>query len=170
MRKLLRPLPVRPLAVLWAGPLLAYTIYLKDGSSIQAKEKYKVVGERALITLPNGNQTFLALKQIDTARTDQANQTDYGSAVVINDNRPQTPNPALQPQPSLTDLIHDKAPAPRELPPARRTKPGQAPTTPTASPTTLSNTKPALPDLPSPSRKPYPQSDLGADLQPRLHR
>src|SRR5207253_1344732 len=139
--------------------------YLKDGSSIQAKEKYKVVGERALITLPNGNQTFLALKQIDTARTDQANQTDYGSAVVINDSRPQTPNPALQPQPSLTDLIHDKAPAPRELPPARRTKPGQAPTTPTASPTTLLKTKAGFADLSSLSRKPYSQADVVAELQ-----
>lgn len=169
MRKLMRPLPVTLAALLWAGPLLAYTIYLKDGSSLQAKEKYKVVGERALITLPNGNQTFLALKQIDAARTEQANQEDYGSAVVINDNRPQTPNPALQPQPSLTDLIHDKAPAPRELPPARRTKPGQAPTTPTASPSTLLKTKAGFSDLSSLARKPYSQGDVVSELQQFFH-
>jgi hypothetical protein len=173
MRKLLRPrLPMLLLllALLWAGPLFAYVIYLTDGSAIQAKEKYKVVGERALITLPNGNQTFLPMKKIDAARTEQANVNDYGTAVVIGDSRqPVPPAAALPPQQSLTDLIHDKAPEPRQLPPARRTKPGTTPTTPTASPSTLLRTKAGYADLSSLARKPYSQIDVTAELQQFFH-
>jgi hypothetical protein len=164
MRKLTRLLVPALLALLAAGPLAAYTIYLKDGSSIQAKDKYKVVGERALITLPNGSQTFLPLQQIDVPRTDQANINDYGTAVVIDSHQQPTTN-VPPPQKSLTELIHDKAPAPRELPPARRNRPGAAPTTATASPQTLLKTKAGYADLFSLSRKPFGQVDVAGELQ-----
>jgi hypothetical protein len=151
-------------ALVWAGPLLAYTIYLKDGSSIQAKEKYKIVGERALITLPNGNQTFLPTKQIDEARTEQANKNDYGTAVVIDDSH-QAPPPAPPAEQNLSNLIHDKAPEPRQLPPARRTRPGVTTAPATATPGTLLKTKAGFADLSSLARKPYSQLDVAAELQ-----
>ncbi|HEV7516365.1 MAG TPA: hypothetical protein VGR07_08705 [Thermoanaerobaculia bacterium] len=156
-------------ALLGVGPLFAYTIYLKDGSSIQAKEKYKIVGERALITLPNGTQTFLVAKQIDVARTEQANKNDYGSAVVIDDSHQAPPPAQPPPQQSLTDLIHDKAPEPRQLPPARRTRPGTSPVSAIASPSTLLKTKAGFADLSSLARKPYSQVEVTAELQQFFH-
>jgi hypothetical protein len=162
-------LPVLFCAFLWAGPLFAYTIYLTDGSSIQAKEKYKVVGARALITLPNGNQTFLPTKQIDEARTEQANKNDYGTAVVIDDSHQPPPPVPPTPDQSLSNLIHDKAPEPRQLPPARRTRPGVATAPATATPGTLLKTKAGFADLSSLGRKPYSQLDVTAELQQFFH-
>lgn len=168
MRKL-RRLTLSLLALLWVGPLFAYTIYLTDGSSIQAKEKYKVVGERAVITLPNGNQTFLPLKQIDVARSDQANTNDYGTAVVIDSHQIPPASAAPPPQQTLTNLIHDKAPAPRELVPARRTRPGVAPTSATALPGSLAKTKAGFSDLSTLTRRPCSQVDVAAELQQFFH-
>jgi hypothetical protein len=68
------------LAVLPAG---AYTIYLKDGSTIIAKEVYRLDGDKAYITLPSGTETFLDADQIDVERTREINAKDYGTAVVI---------------------------------------------------------------------------------------
>ncbi len=165
----LRRLTLSLLALLWVGPLFAYTIYLTDGSSIQAKEKYKVVGERAVITLPNGNQTFLPLKQIDVARSDQANTNDYGTAVVIDSHQIPPASAAPPPQQTLTNLIHDKAPAPRELVPARRTRPGVAPTSATALPGSLAKTKAGFSDLSTLTRRPCSQVDVAAELQQFFH-
>src|SRR5262249_39547789 len=121
MRNLRRSL-FTVLALLTVGPLFAYTIYLKDGSSIQAKEKYTIAGDRAVITLQNGTQTFVPAKQIDVARTEQANVNDYGSAVVIDDSKqaPQAAQPSPAPRKTLADLIQNKAAVPRPLPQARR--------------------------------------------------
>ncbi len=106
--------PLRPLAVtaallvaLAAGPALAYTIYLKDGSRIIAKEKYVVRGSLALIVLPSGTQSSLALTEIDVPRTDQANQSNIGTAEVIEGGKTvelkkQAPPP---PRPVLQDFI-----------------------------------------------------------------
>jgi hypothetical protein len=165
----LRRLTLSLLALLWVGPLFAYTIYLTDGSSLQAKEKYKIVGERALITLPNGNQTFLPIKQIDVARSDQANTNDYGTAVVIDSHQIPSSSAAPPPQQTLTNLIHDRAPAPRELAPARRTRPGVAPTSATAPPGSLTKTKAGFSDLSTLTRRPCSQVDVAAELQQFFH-
>src|SRR6202035_10131 len=106
------------LALLAAVPLAAYTIVLKDGSTLAAKEKYKISGTRALITLQNGTQTFLDAKQIDVAKTEEVNQHDYGNAVVIDDTRA---NAAAAPRRrTLADLIETRKTAPRDVPEARR--------------------------------------------------
>ena len=55
-----------------AGPALAYTVYLKDGSKIVASEKYKVRGEKAIVKLTNGTETMLPLAEIDVARTEKS--------------------------------------------------------------------------------------------------
>lgn len=75
------------LAVAIAAPAAAYTIYLKDGSRIVAREKYTVDGDRAIITLESGTQTFLAFAEIDVPRTDAANETNLGGALVFDDGK-----------------------------------------------------------------------------------
>ena len=65
-----------------AAPMAAYTIYLRDGARLIAKEKYTLDGDRALIVLQNGTQTFLAASEIDVPRTDAANRNNYGTAMV----------------------------------------------------------------------------------------
>src|ERR1044071_7367678 len=88
-------LAVAALLVLAAGPAHAYVIYLKDGSTIEAREKYKVQGNTAVIIMTNGSESTLPMSQIDVARTQSANASDFGSATVLR-------GPAPAPQPSAT--------------------------------------------------------------------
>lgn len=93
--------------VLAAGPLAAYTIYLKDGSTIQSKGKYRIQGDRAYIILPNGLESFIAAKEIDVKRTEAVNKGgDYGStAVVLSDRSPEEPRAAVPQQRRIQDVI-----------------------------------------------------------------
>ncbi len=63
--------------LLVVSPLSAYTIVLRDGSTVQARGEYRVEGERAIITLQNGTETFLSLSEIDVERTAAANRDGY---------------------------------------------------------------------------------------------
>lgn len=144
--------------LLAAGPLLAYTIYLKDGSSIQAKEKYRVVNGRAIILLLNGTQSFVDAQQIDVRRTEEANRVDYGgNAVVI-----QTPQSPAPPPPTqnrkLSDLVASRSDSQLELPQARRSGPQE-------DPRVRARTKAGFQDLSTLARKPYPQLEVAADIQ-----
>lgn len=98
------------LFLLGALPLAAYTIYLKDGSHIIAKQKYKVVGKRAIITLPSGTESFLDLAQIDIPKTDEANRQNFGTALVLNDGKLTNAKPAPPPpkERTLGDLIEQR--------------------------------------------------------------
>ena len=58
-------------------------VVLKGGKTIAAKEKYRIEKGRAIITLPNGTQTFVPADQIDVARTEEMNRAGYGTAVVL---------------------------------------------------------------------------------------
>jgi hypothetical protein len=82
-----RPLLLLLAAAWLAAPAAAYTIYLKDGSRIMAKGKYTVDGDKAIIRLESGTQTFLPFSEIDVERTDAANQTDLGGALVFDDGK-----------------------------------------------------------------------------------
>ena len=94
------------LCLLLAAPLAAYTIYLKDGTRMQAKEKYRVVNGQAMITLPNGTRGVLDVREIDVKRTEEANRVDYGgNAVVV-----ETPQEPAAPPPTTTTT----APPPTE--------------------------------------------------------
>lgn len=93
-------------ALLVAAPASAYTVYLKDGSTITSENKYIVDGRRAIITLPSGTKTFIALSEIDVDRTDRENSVNYGDAKVVGadgtvttlvqDAPPPPPKPTLQ--------------------------------------------------------------------------
>jgi hypothetical protein len=113
------------LLLLAAGPLHAYLIYLKDGSSIEAREKYTVKGNTALIVLTNGSQTTLPLAQIDVARTQSANASDFGSATVLRGPAP-APQPTTGPrQPTLGELAGQRRN--QSLPPKPPLRPENAP-------------------------------------------
>jgi hypothetical protein len=75
------------LALCLATPVAAYTIYLKDGSRILAREKYTIDGDRAIITLESGTQTFLNHDEIDVQHTEEANKLFSGNALILEDGR-----------------------------------------------------------------------------------
>jgi hypothetical protein len=108
------------LACCLAAPVSAYTIYLKDGSRILARQKYTVEGDRAIITLESGTETFLAFGEIDVQRTEEANLTDIGNALIFEDGkfveRTETETSAADRE-TVTDLIDRGAAAMRPAAP-----------------------------------------------------
>lgn len=84
MRRLHLALVCLLIAIL-AAPLSAYTIYLKDGSTLIAREKFKIEDGKALIVLQNGTQTFIDAAEIDIERTEKVNKGNYGTALFIDD-------------------------------------------------------------------------------------
>ena len=104
-----KPLVLLLLIACMAAPVAAYNIYLKDGSRIVAREKYAVEGDKAIITLENGTRTFLPLAEIDVARTDQANQSSIGNALIFDDGkfveRSEADTPEVEERETLGDLI-----------------------------------------------------------------
>ena len=102
-------------ALLAAGPAAAYVIYLQDGSKIVAQQKYELRDGKAYIVLQNGTRTFLDAAEIDVARTEEANRSNLGSALVIEGGEAVEARPApAPPPPSLRDLVRrDPPPPPR---------------------------------------------------------
>lgn len=152
-------------SLLLAGPLAAYTVYLKDGKTILAKGKYKVVNGRALITLPNGTQTSLDAGEIDVRKTDEANRSDLGNAVIVEGRSAGAEGKAVPPaQRTLSEFIATREPGPRgtETPKseARRETAG---TSGTAG--RLTKTRAGFPDLSTAGRKPYANLDVATQLQ-----
>lgn len=72
-------------ALLITAPLSAYTVILVDGSQMLAKEKPRVEGDRVIITLQNGTETFLPVDEVDFEATEEFNQMNLGGAVLIED-------------------------------------------------------------------------------------
>ncbi|MFY9822442.1 MAG: hypothetical protein WAM82_13745 [Thermoanaerobaculia bacterium] len=141
-----------------------YLVYLKDGHTIAAKEKYTVDKGKAIITLLNGTQTFIPLDQVDVAKTDEANRDGYGKAVVL----PGSPRDVSPPganrltkDRTLGDLIKAREAAPRELPTTRRDK--------NAAPGHMSKTKAGFNDLSTLPQKPYANGDIASELQQSFH-
>ena len=151
-----RPLRLVILAValfVATGPLCAYTIYLKDGTSFLAREKFKQQGSTALITLPSGAQTTLPIVQIDIAKTERNNATDFGNATVLN-----------EPAPTPTPTQGRKGPSLAEIAAQRRVTP--MPTRPPAPRPALTND--ALRPLPSRPRALSPGRRRGSSTSPAL--
>jgi hypothetical protein len=160
----LRPAILFLVALLALATLLlaaaAYTIILKDGSSLIAKQKYTVQNGRAIIVLLNGTETFVALDKIDIPRTDAANRGGLGTGVLI----PGSPQdvgtvPAQIPRDqTLGDLINKKGAGPREVPGTKRDKDQ-------AAAGRLMKTKAGYNDFSALARRPFPHADLTAALQ-----
>lgn len=162
-----RPAMLALLALLAGASLLlaaaAYTIVLKDGSHLVAKEKYKVQNGRAIITLIGGTQTFVPVDQIDVPKTEQANKLGLGNGVLVPGSPQDIGTVPAQPRKdsTLTDLIHQGA-GPRDVPGAKRQK-----DQPAAG--KLQKTKAGFNDLSAFPRKPYPSADVTAQLQQFFH-
>lgn len=107
------------LIVVLAAPLAAYTIYFKDGSRLIAREKYRVEGEKAYIVLQNGAESVYSASEIDVERTREANQSNYGTALVLEDGKVKETaieNVPRREQPTLRDLIKSGAAGPSNVP------------------------------------------------------
>lgn len=137
---------VAAVLLLAAGPVHAYVIYLKDGSSFEAREKYTVKGNTALIVLTNGSQTTLPLAQIDVPRTESGNASNFGSATVLRGPAP-APQPAATPrQATLAELSAQRRN--QSLPPPPPHRPENAPF-PTSNAAAAEAPKSGLPRTPA---------------------
>lgn len=149
----------------WAAAASAYTVILKDGSKLVAKEKYKVVNGMAIIVLANGTQTSIRASEIDTARTDQVNQSNYGTAVVLDATGKETDLPASEPaptRPELKDLIAARQQAPQ---PAAAAAAARRESRPAADGAGASSSGSDLDRLP---RNPLPRLELAAEIKQQL--
>ncbi len=142
---------------LLAIPGFAYTVYLKDGSRILAKEKYVVQGDRVLITLPSGQTSSLPLEEIDLARTEEANRQGLGTALVIEGGKAQDlqPGQTPPPKPTLQDLIRQGSKSPAPPPPVTRPQGWPQRELP-ARPTPQTPNAPAQPSQTQATSKPEP--------------
>lgn len=110
------------LAVLLAGPLAAYTIYFKDGRTLQTKGKHRLVNGRAVVTLLNGTEASFDPRQIDEKKTEEMNKKDLGAAMIL-DSGTNRQQPGAQPPPEPERRLSDIAArdvGPRDQPVSRR--------------------------------------------------
>jgi len=70
-------------ATLLATPLFAYTIWLKDGTSILAKKIYRTEGDLIIITTPSGTETSYPLEKVDIERTREYNANNLDGAMLL---------------------------------------------------------------------------------------
>jgi len=139
-----------------AAPALAYTIYLKDGSKLVAREKWVVQGDKAIIVLPSGAQSMIDFAEIDIERTEEANQSKLsGTATVIEGGREKEfreKEPPPPPKPTLQDMIRSKEAQ-------FKVEPNTAPLSslPRAG-STISNRRDEV------KRAPFPDADIATDI------
>lgn len=164
-----RPALLALLALVAAASLLlaaaAYTIVLKDGSTLQAKEKYTVKNGRAVITLLNGTQTSVSVDQIDVPKTEQVNKLGLGTGVLVPGSPQDIGTVPAQPRKdeTLADLIHKQGAGARDVPGNKRPQKDQ----PAAG--KLVKTRAGFNDLSAVPRKPYAHADVTAQLQQFFH-
>lgn len=144
--------------LLAAGPLAAYTIYLKDGSTVQAKGKYRIEGDRAYIVLPNGTQSFIPAREIDVRKTEAANKADYGgNAVILQEAAPPTDGTKAPPQQRrLSDVIAKRG---AELPGPQRDPVKAAPVD------VVVKTKSGNPDFTTLPRRMYEPAEIANEIR-----
>ncbi len=142
----------------------AYTVFLKDGSQITTKEKYRIEGDKAILVLPNGSQYFYDAAQIDVEKTEEFNLVDLGTAKLIegSETRQIPVNESLDDKVTLKDLLRRREsglamPEPRQraAESTRDPDPGGA-----AAP----RTKAGFVDLLNLSRDPYPKPTIMSEV------
>lgn len=155
------------LALLLAAPLAAYTIYFKDGRTLQTKGKHRVVNGLAVVTLLNGTQASFNPQEIDVKRTDAMNKTDLGAAEIIDSGTRQAPGapPAPRREQRISDLINKNGAGPRDVPPARRE--ARREETATGAGVGVGRTRAGYPDFSQIARTPtpYAAADISAELR-----
>ena len=141
------------------GPLSAYTIYLKDGSTLIAKEKYRVEEGKALIVLQNGTQTFIDATEIDVEKTERVNKGNYGTAFFIDDEGQVVEAPVT---PTEKQTLTDVA-ARAESRTSSRT-PATRPATATTEPVDHIKTEGGFIDLTIAPRTPYRDLEIAVEI------
>src|SRR5262245_16021416 len=81
--RVIRPSVLTLALLLLSAPAFAYIVFLKDGTQVSTKEKYRVEGDRAVLVLRSGTETFIDLAEIDIAKTEEVNKIDFGTAKLI---------------------------------------------------------------------------------------
>lgn len=81
--------------------LFSYVVYLKDGSTYTAKEKYRVENGKAIITLMNGTIISIDLNLIDIKQTEEKNKTGIDSAIILDE---EVPPPSIAKEISKSSL------------------------------------------------------------------
>ncbi|MCP4658806.1 MAG: hypothetical protein GY856_25625 [bacterium] len=143
-----------------ATPTWAYIVYLKDGSQIVTKEKYRVVGDQAYLILPSGTETSMNVSEIDVAKTDELNQVDIGTARVLEGVGTRTtpePSEAEVDRETLGDLLGGRSGL--SLPPVSKRQEAVA-----MEVEALPLTKAGFVDLMKLSRNPYTDSEITTEL------
>lgn len=116
-----RALLVALAALLLAAPLFAYTVILEDGTQLIAKEKPRVEGDRVIITLQNGTETFLPADEVDFEATEEFNKMNLGGAVLIEDGKTKAlPSEVETDETTLGDLINSGRARTRTRAPVKR--------------------------------------------------
>lgn len=88
--------------------LFSYVVYLKDGSTYTAKEKYRVENGKAIITLMNGTIISIDLNLIDIKKTEEYNKSGIDSAIILDDVKQAPSIPKSTSKPSLGDIAKPK--------------------------------------------------------------
>lgn len=70
-----------------AAAQASFTVYMKDGSTVQAKEPYTIEGDTAIIILENGTRAALPFSEIDVERTQKNNEGSLSGAKILRDGR-----------------------------------------------------------------------------------
>ncbi len=151
------------LLLLLAVPAGAYTVFFKDGSQITTRDKYRIEGDRAILTLPNGAEYFYDAAQIDVEKTEQFNQVNLGTAKLIEGGETQRipENQSLDDKVTLKDLLSRRESG--LAMPERRQRAVE--TVPDAgSGTAVPRTKAGFIDLLNLSRDPYPKPTIMGEV------
>ncbi len=161
----LRILLVTALLALLATPSFAYTIYLRDGSTISCKKPHEERNGNAYFTYDNGTQGFLKLELIDLVKTKERNRNDIGGAAVIQEaeivDKPEAPAPK---QRTLSDMIRERkaAAAARQAEPPAQTP--AATTSPQERSVEVPTTSAGFPDLAEFEHVQFRDLDLSGEI------
>lgn len=95
----------------------AYTLILKDGRRVEVKDKYRIVSEVAVFTLPEGNRFSLSIDKINIAATELANAGEAGSFIKNATDPPKlTDKQATSDKPNVDeDVIASSRPTARKI-------------------------------------------------------
>ena len=154
----LRPLGVLITVLLLAAtPASAYIVFLKDGSQIQTKEKYRIEGDKAILILPSGTSASYDASEIDIEKTEEINVVDYGTATLIeglNKQKRLTKDHKFKKEPEFGQYISGRSLA---LPEVRK----RAETVPEDQ---LPTTRAGFVDLMAFRRAPYPSAEVTGEV------
>lgn len=115
-----------------APAVFAYTVVLKNGSTLEATRRYSIRPDgKAVVVLANGTTLLLEIAEVDVKKTEELNRANDDSVVVLDDRRPGAPR-NQGPKPTLQDMR--ARPSEAERAPATRGTPLVVPTRPSESP------------------------------------